>query len=124
MTRPIPNSCPTGPCLHRHEPGWAWVGLGRAGIARWPDIVVVVDPGKPAVRAGRRGDLERHRWVVIRPESTDTRAPYLIYLNFITNLFIYLTTCVILQDDLESVEDQDQTHASVFLSGSTEDLFG
>jgi hypothetical protein len=34
---------------------------------------------------------------------------YHIYLNFISNLFIYHTTCVILLEDSESVEDQGQS---------------
>jgi hypothetical protein len=38
---------------------------------------------------------------------------YHIYVNFISNLFIYLTTCILLQEDSESVEDQGRSHAHV-----------
>jgi hypothetical protein len=37
----------------------------------------------------------------------ETGTPYLIYINFISNLFLYLITCLILCDDPELAEDQD-----------------
>jgi hypothetical protein len=40
--------------------------------------------------------------------------PYHIYLNFIANLFIYHTTCVILQDDSVLADEHDQAPIGVF----------
>jgi hypothetical protein len=41
----------------------------------------------------------------MQPRSS-SRVRYHMYTNFISNLFIYLTTYIILQEDSESVEDQ------------------
>jgi hypothetical protein len=38
---------------------------------------------------------------------------YYIYINFISNLFIYLTTYIILQKDSMSVEDHGRSQAHV-----------